>query len=115
MARPKKAATPAGVADTNSEAANGDKPGSQREAVKRALRALGKGASNQEVLDYIEKTFGMSLKRTNVATLKSQIKAEGRRAKGPEGYTMEDLHLVRELVRRIGASRLRDMVDLFDK
>jgi hypothetical protein len=76
------------------------------------MKLKGVGAPNPDLQAYIRETFGMDLKRTNIATLMSQIKAEGRRRiKGPEAYTMEDLHLVR----RIGASRLRDMVALFDR
>jgi hypothetical protein len=98
-------------------AANGDKPPSQKELVRRAMKAK-PGASNTELQTHIRETFGAELKRTNIATLKSQIKAEGRRgrpARGAEGYTLDDLRLVQDLVVRVGASRVRDMVDLFDK
>jgi hypothetical protein len=101
--------------------ADGDKPASQKEAVRRAMKAR-PGASNTELQAYIQETFAMPLKRTNIATLKSQIKSEsrsrgrgGRPRVGAEGYTLDDLRLVQELVQRVGAGRVRDMVDLFDK
>jgi hypothetical protein len=116
MGRQKKQAG----AEAAGAGADGDKRMSQKEAVRHAMKAMPPGASNTELQDYIQKTFAMPLKRTNIATLKSQIKAEARtrgrgRARGAEGYTLDDLRLVQDLVQRVGASRVRDMVDLFDK
>lgn len=120
MARPKKdATTPAAPAEGTNGAAV-EKSMSQREAVRLALRVKGKNAPNDVLLGYIRDEFGMALKKQSFATLKSQIKHEGRRgpnptAKGGAGYTIEDLRLVQDLVARIGAARVRDMVDLFGK
>lgn len=100
-----------------------EKPRTQREAVKLALRAK-KGASNEVLQDYIQSAFGMFLKKTVIATLKSQLKAEARRGPTPdkaapkaraEGYTLQDLRMVQDLVARVGGQRVRDMIELFDK
>src|SRR5687768_10962610 len=118
MARPKKDAS--ATAGANSDGAVGEKPPSQRELVKRAMEVIGDKASNDDLQAHILEAFGRNLNKQSIATLKSQIRAEARRnkrgrAKGPEGYTLEDLRLVQGLIHRIGAKRARDIIDLFDK
>src|SRR5262245_19687741 len=120
MPRPKKDASAAPPATESADGAPVEKKRSQKEAVKLAMRAKGRNAPNDVLLDYIQASFGMLLKKQNIATLKSQIKSEGRRnttptSKGPEGYTLEDVRLMQDLVGRIGAKRVRDMVELFEK
>lgn len=123
MARPKKDVSADSAAAPADNGAAIEKPKSQKEAVKLALRAK-KSASNEELQSYIQSSFGMFLKKQNIATLKSQLKSEGRRhptggggapSRGAEGYTLEDLRLVQDLVARVGAKRVRDMIELFEK
>jgi hypothetical protein len=123
MARPKKDVSADSAAAPADNGAASEKPKSQKEAVKLALRVKGKNAANDVLQDYIQSSFGMFLKKQNIATLKSQLKSEGRRnaSAGPgpvkrsEGFTLEDLRLVQDLVARVGAKRVRDMIELFEK
>jgi hypothetical protein len=111
------------------------------EGVRRALKALGKNATPGEIIDHLEKEFAIEMTREQVSKYKSEIlrkaaarekaaetpaapKPAGRKPGGRKarpaasakagnrtGVSLEDVLAIRGLVGRVGADRLRILVD----
>jgi hypothetical protein len=109
-------------------------PKSKTEAVKRAMRRLGPNAMPLEIADWVWKKYGMEMDKSHVSTVKSTILKRMREDEGDEPaapsfpepvyeeevmtagdtetLSIAELLAVKELVRRIGPERLRELADL---
>ncbi len=109
-------------------------PKNKTEAVKRALRRLGMDAMPADIAKWVRKKYGIDMDKSHVSTVKSNLLRQLREQEGEvpaapvyspvqeeepmpgadtEMLSIAELLLIKELVRRIGAERLRDLADLF--
>src|SRR5262249_14422945 len=116
---------------------------SKKEAVRRALKALGKDATPSAMRPWIRQQFGVEMSNDHISTAKGEIlrgrygkartKAAGKaRAAarppappaapspsrpGPAAGTvrLDDLRLVKGLVARLGPGQLRGLIDLLSR
>jgi hypothetical protein len=105
------------------------------EAVRRALKALGRDATPAKLQPYINQTFGIQMTPAHVTTCKGVIlrrkKKPGPKPKVPpeplvqvaatpakapkNGITLEDLQSVKVLIGRVGANQLKSLIDLLSR
>jgi len=112
---------------------------SKKGAVRRALRALGKGATPSAMRPWISQQFGIEMSADHISTAKGEIlrgkgkkrtAGKGNEAKaasavgkaaapsssgpGPAAGTvsLDDVRLVKDLMGRVGAEPLRSLIDL---
>jgi hypothetical protein len=108
------------------------------EAVRRALKALGKDALPAKLQPYIKQTFGIDMTPAHITTCKGDILRKGRKKPGPKpkvqpeplvrqsaptpakaaaknGITLEDIQSVKGLIGRVGADHLKGLIDLLSK
>jgi hypothetical protein len=99
-------------------------------AVKKvdAVRAaLAEGIdSPDEAVDFIKRRFGIDLPKPQFSSYKSQLKAKGAAnapgtgkpptatTAGTEGDVVDDLEVLKRLVAKFGADKVRRMVGLFE-
>jgi hypothetical protein len=102
--------------------------GSKKEAVRRALQALGPKAPAADIHVWVREHFGIDVPADIARTYKSQILARSRRrrkevrAPAPAGATprsrspgqvsLKDVRVLKELGDRIGRGRLRELLEL---
>ena len=106
------------------------------EAVRRALKALGKDALPAKLQPYIKQTFGIDMTTAHITTCKGDILRKGRKKPGPKpkvqpeplvrqsaptpppkpaaknGITLEDIQSVKCLIGRVGPDQLKGLIDL---
>jgi hypothetical protein len=95
---------------------------SQREMVKTALDTLG-DVGPTEMQTYIQETYGREIKKAIISSYKSQLKSKtnggGGAGRGPGRVSgnvdIRDLTAVQELIRRVGAARLSELVKVLSK
>jgi hypothetical protein len=113
---------------------------SKKEAVRRALKALGKGATPSALRPWIKQQFGIEMSNDHISTAKGEIlRGKGGKGKtkaagqartaarqparpaaplssgpGPAAGTvsLDDVRLVKALVARVGPGQLRGLLDL---
>jgi hypothetical protein len=109
------------------------------EAVRRALKALGKDALPAKLQPYIKQTFGIDMTPAHITTCKGDILRKGRKKPGPKptvqpeplvrhsaptppaksaaknGITLEDIQSVQGLIGRVGGDHLKGLIDLLSK
>jgi hypothetical protein len=107
------------------------------EAVRRALKALGKDATPSQLQPYIKQTFGIEMTPAHVTTCKGGILRKGRKKPGPKpkgqalgptqptptpakalaknGISLEDIQSVKGLVGRVGPDQLKGLIDLLSR
>jgi hypothetical protein len=109
------------------------------EAVRRALKALGKDALPSQLQPYIKQTFGIDMTPAHITTCKGDILRKGKKKPGPKpkvqpeplvrpsaptppakpaaknGITLEDIQSVQGLIGRIGAGQLKGLIDLLSR
>src|SRR5262245_39486708 len=115
----------------------GKKPMTKMEAVRRTLRELGRHAMPLQIQDHLKKQFGIDMTVAHISNYKSEIlrKKKGKRkagrkaaamiaaeakapastsshGKGTGGFSLEDIQTTKALVGRIGADRLRTLIDV---
>ena len=97
------------------------------EAVRRTLKKLGYDVKTQTAKDHIVKEFGLNLTNNKVSAYKSNIrrehgltKASGAHSNNAPGgasrgaaLQMKDIQAVKELVGRLGANQVRDLIAVF--
>jgi hypothetical protein len=100
-------------------------PISDMEAVRRAIRELGYDAKTQEVHDHILKANGRNLNNNKISAYKSTLRRQaglarprsgrggGRAAAHASVLRVEDVQAVKELVGRLGAAKVRELIDVF--
>jgi hypothetical protein len=118
----------------------GKKPMTKMEGVRRTLRELGKNAMPLQIQDHLKKQFGIDMTVAHISNYKSEIlrkkKGKGKRGrkaaamipaeakasapvsapgKGTGGFSLEDIQTTKALVGRIGADRLRTLIDVLAK
>jgi hypothetical protein len=115
-----------------SDAGNGSgeahQPKSSMDAVRMAMRALGSDAATQALHDHIQSEYGLNIHNNKISAYKSSIRKQagfkstrGRGAGGrPEKVdtsriNMDDIRTVKQLADRIGAARLRELIDVLEK
>ena len=100
---------------------------SAMEAVRRTVKKLGYDVKTQAAKDYILKEFGKDLTNNKISAYKSNLRAaagltrtrgshsNGARAgaTGGAAIQVEDVQVVKELVGRLGAGRVRDLIAVF--
>jgi hypothetical protein len=96
---------------------DGEKKISQRKMVQAALDHCGSDAKPSEMGDYIKSTFGTDLAPNIISNYKSQIKREGRlpgagRTRKGGSLNVDDFKMVRNLVLRLGAEQVKELVDV---
>lgn len=91
---------------------DGEKKISQRAMVQAALDELGMEAKPQELQADIKTRFNRELSPQLISTLKSQIKKKGGGRGGKGGLQLDDLATVRKLVDRLGATQVKQLVDV---
>jgi hypothetical protein len=133
-------------------AAGGPQPGAgkgnsitKKEAVRQALKKLGKSAKPAQLGPYIKATFGLDMTPAHITTAKGELlRGKGKKgkasAKKPEatpaaapqpaaapakgsrggngsaaGIGLQDIAAVKELLGRVGADNLRTLIDLLAK
>ena len=113
---------------------------SKQEAVRRALAELGKNAKPSEIKPFVKERFGIEMSADHISTAKGTIlkkaktkkktKAAVKREAAPTapaqatprprpetgqaggGISLDDIRTVRELLDRVGADRLRALIEL---
>lgn len=111
--------------DGAEESTAADKKISGMEAVRRALKKHGYDVKTQTAKDYILKEFGLNLTNNKVSAYKSNIRRDagltrtrGGNSNGARGAAggalqMKDIQAVKELVGRLGANQVRDLIAVF--
>jgi hypothetical protein len=123
------AATPTAGA-SQSTGPGKDKTPSKQDAVRRALRQLGKNARPVEIKDFVKTQFGLEMTLDHVSSAKGKVLRKGGKrkakvkkpaaaAKKPAAahatagnIDLKDVAAVKELVKRVGADGLRSLIDL---
>jgi len=95
----------------------GEKKVSQRAMVQAALEHCGWDSKPAEMQKYIIDTYTVELAPNIISNYKSQIKREGAstggtRTRGTGGLQVNDIKAVRELVSRLGAHQVKEIVDV---
>ena len=100
----------------------GEKKPSQMGMVRAALEDMGREAKPMEMQAHIKSKFGVELPPNIISNYKSQLKRKngapagpgrGRRAGGGGGgLQVEDLAAVRGLVTRLGADKVKKLIDV---
>ncbi len=108
-------------------AAHGKADGiSNMEAVRRALGVLGPKARPPEIGAYVRQQFGKVIPPNHISSYKSTLTRKGRKPGRPragaegngrhesasDGLSLKDIRLIKELANRIGATRLRELVEV---
>jgi hypothetical protein len=98
---------------------DGEKKVSQRAMVQAALDHCGSDAKPSEMKDFILEKYNTDLAPNIISNYKSQIKREGQLPGGSSGRTrrggslnVEDCKVVRDLVLRLGAQQVKELVDV---
>lgn len=95
-----------------------DKP-NQTEMVKTALEELGADAKPLAIQEFVKSKFNKELSTTLISNYKSVMKKKagngttgkrGRPAKGAGAIQIEDLEVVRSLVRRLGSDNVMRLI-----
>lgn len=96
-----------------------EKKVSQRAMVQSALEICGWDAKPQDMQGHIKQTYGVELAPNIISNYKSQIKratrspgANGTRGRRDKQLQIEDVETVRNLVDRLGADRLKKIIDV---
>jgi hypothetical protein len=105
---------------------------SKKEAVRRALQAMGKDAKPAQMQPYIKDNFGIEMSTEHISNAKSEVLREGKAKKKPaakpqepqpakaaakvsrvgNGVSLQDLQTVKDLVGRVGPETLRSLIEL---
>jgi len=97
----------------------------QRELVRRALQALGYDAKTQAIHEYIRDHLKRTLSNNIISSYKSNLRSEAGLARGRGGrpagrgalrsapLDVKDVQTIKELVTRLGAPRVRELIDVF--
>ena len=100
-------------------------PRTKREAVKMGLIELGVESKPPALHEHILKTWGMDISNNHISSYKSGLKQElgggkphGRRPGRPPGprdaaLQVKDIQAIKELVNRLGADRVRELIGVF--
>jgi hypothetical protein len=94
------------------------------EAVRRSVRKLGYDAKTQDVHDDIWTDHQMDLSNNKISAYKSTIRREagltrtragksGGRPVSTAALRIEDVQAVKDLVGRLGAGKVRELLDVF--
>ena len=97
----------------------------QREMVKRALKDLGYDAKTQAIHEHIRDQFKRTLSNNIISSYKSNLRREAGVAKGRGGrppgrgsaahrapLDVKDVQTIKELVERLGAERVRELIQV---
>jgi hypothetical protein len=136
----KKSGPAAAVASQPREA--GGKGITKVEAVRRALEELGSDAKRSAIQGFLRERFGIEMSPDHISNCKGDLRRRGRGKKKPAGQkrgaqgaapapppgpparppraagggiSVEDVRLAKGLVERVGAERLRDLIDVLSR
>ena len=103
----------------------------KQEAVRRALKAMGRAATPSQMQPYIKENFGIDMSTDHISTSKGIIlhpkKKGGKGAKKPAaqgaeptegdgkeaGLPLDDILFIKGLVGRLGPDQLHTLIDAF--
>ncbi len=112
-------------AKDGAEDSSGGGPRTKREAVKMGLMELGVDAKPPALHELILKKWGMDISNNHISSYKSGLKQElgggkghGKRPGRPPGprdaaLQIKDIQTIKELVNRLGADRVRELISVF--
>ncbi len=92
------------------------------EAVRRTLKKLGYDVKTQAAKDHILKEYGLNLTNNKVSAYKSNIRRDAGLTRSRGGHSnnargaalqMKDIQAVKDLVGRLGANQVRDLIAVF--
>jgi hypothetical protein len=99
---------------------------SDMERVRRAVNDLGLDATTQQVHDHIKQHDGKDVDKNKISAYKSILRRQagvtksrhGRRggrpaSAKPSALRVEDVHVIKELVGRLGADKVRELIGVF--
>jgi hypothetical protein len=98
--------------------------GNKMEAVRRALTAMGRDAKPKDLRGYIQREFKLDIQPNHISSYKSTIlnkggagarkggKSKGAAGDAAAGVSIKDLKTVQDLKRRLGAGRVRELLEL---
>jgi len=96
---------------------------SAMEAVRRTVKKLGYDVKTQKAKEHILKEFGQDLTNNKISAYKSTIRrdagltrtrgANSNEARGSSALQVEDIQAVKELVGRLGANKVRELIAVF--
>ena len=104
----------------------GNQPKSSMGAVRMAMRALGHDVATQALHDHIQSEYGLNIHNNKISAYKSSIRKQaglkstrGRGTSRPakadvSRINMDDIRAVKQLADRIGAARLRELIDVLE-
>src|SRR5579862_1462154 len=108
-------------------AATLNKSVSKMEAVRRALKELGKSAMPIKIQEFVRANFGMEMSTAHISNYKTLSMKKGRRAASRAAATageettkstngtkvsIEDIEVVKRLVGRVGEKNLKNLIGL---
>jgi hypothetical protein len=108
----------------NTNGRDGAMPPNKIQAVRLALDQLGPDAKPLAVRRFVKEHYGVEISTEVVSVYKGKLarqaprrrkpgpKPKARVAGGPGEVSMKDLRLVKDIRDRVGASRLRELVEL---
>jgi hypothetical protein len=96
------------------------------EAMRRALSELGSEAKNSDIQQYIKSKFDLDMSTAMISSYKTHIRKRGRtgrkrgrpagsgsaKATSVAGLNVDDVRAVKDLADRLGADKLRGLVDV---
>jgi hypothetical protein len=110
-----------------SDVDDGGRPKSKMGAVRLAIGALGLDAATQALHDHIKSEYRMDINKNYISSYKSTLRRQagvssgrgrGRGGRPPKADTsrigMDDIRAVKQLADRIGADRLRELMDVLE-
>jgi hypothetical protein len=97
------------------------------EAVRRTVKKLGYDVKTQTAKEYILKEFGQDLTNNKISAYKSTLRRDAGLTRtrgahsnssrggsaGSSALQVEDIQVVKELVGRLGAGRVRELIAVF--
>ena len=98
---------------------------SDMEAVRRAMNELGYDTPTQQLHDHIQSQFGKNLNNNKISAYKSNLRRKAGMSRPRKGgrtraaaapattLRVEDVQTIKELVGRLGGSRVRELIDVF--
>jgi hypothetical protein len=110
---------------------------SKKEAVRLALKALGRDAKPAQLQPYIKSTFGIDMTPGHITTAKGEFLRKGKKKAAPKpqsqpapqppapqtvkpagsrsGIALEDIQAVKALIGRLGPENLRTLIQLLSR
>lgn len=95
----------------------------KKEAVERALAELGRDAQPLAIQQHIKERYGLDMERSHISNYKTNLlkqrrttaRKPGGRAAAANGFSLDEIRAVKEIVDRIGAEKVRQLAEALAK